>query len=92
MKQIVSQVRDFKSVSMYVYLNCQIFIEKKVVMCYWASWSVYRPGLGVHKADLIEPELCTHLVYAFAGLNTDGELDTLDYHSDITLGIIFIEQ
>lgn len=56
-------------------------------MCYWTSWSVYRPSpVGVHKADLIEPEYCTHLVYAFAGLNKNGELDILDHHSDVTLG------
>ncbi|GAB6023558.1 Chitinase 2 [Chamberlinius hualienensis] len=39
------------------------------VFCFWGSWSVYRYGLGTFTADMIPASLCTHLVYAFAGLD-----------------------
>ncbi|XP_063595450.1 oviduct-specific glycoprotein-like [Penaeus indicus] len=39
------------------------------VVCYLASWSVYRPGAGKFNIEDIDPTLCTTLIYAFAGLD-----------------------
>jgi len=41
-------------------------------MCYISEWARKRPGLGKFTVDNIDPSLCTHLVYAFAVLNTNS--------------------
>ena len=40
-------------------------------MCYVAEWAHRRPGRGKFTVDNIDPTLCTHLVYAYAVLNTN---------------------
>lgn len=60
--------------------------ERNVVACYYASWGIYRPGNGTFKIEYIDPKLCTHLIYSFAGLNLDGMIDSLDYSNDVTQG------
>lgn len=57
-----------------------------VVACYYASWGIYRPGNGTFKVEFIDPGLCTHLIYSFAGLNLNGMIDSLDYSLDVTRG------
>ncbi|XP_011156409.1 probable chitinase 2 [Solenopsis invicta] len=44
----------------------------KVVVCYVASWATYRQGNGAFSLENLRPELCTHLIYAFAGLNASS--------------------
>lgn len=41
----------------------------KTVVCYISTWAVYRPGQGAYSIDNFDPSLCTHVVYAFAGLD-----------------------
>lgn len=65
-------------------------LDRKAVVCYWASWAVYRGGYGNHTIDHIDPAYCTHLVYSFAGLNLGGGIDSLDLITDITMGISLI--
>ncbi|XP_071447630.1 probable chitinase 2 isoform X2 [Hetaerina americana] len=58
----------------------------KVVVCYVASWAVYRPGRGSFSIEELEPALdgCSHLIYAFAGLNaTTNKLRSLDPFRDL---------
>ena len=38
------------------------------VVCYYASWSGRRPGLGRFTPEDVDGQLCTHLVYAFGAL------------------------
>uniref|UniRef100_A0A8B9ZJU0 GH18 domain-containing protein n=1 Tax=Anas platyrhynchos TaxID=8839 RepID=A0A8B9ZJU0_ANAPL len=40
-----------------------------VLSCYFTNWAQYRPGLGSFMPDNIDPCLCTHLLYAFAGIS-----------------------
>ena len=35
--------------------------------------------------ETIDPTLCTHLIYAFAGLTEDGQITTIDNWLDISL-------
>ncbi|XP_046398637.1 probable chitinase 2 [Ischnura elegans] len=58
----------------------------KAVVCYVASWAVYRPERGSFSIEELEPALdgCTHVVYAFAGLNsTTNGLRSLDPFRDL---------
>lgn len=41
------------------------------LMCYYTSWAKDRPGLGSFKPGNIDPFLCTHLIYAYAGLQNN---------------------
>lgn len=41
----------------------------KLVVCYLGSWAVYRTGRGSFTIEHLDPNLCTHLIYSFAGLN-----------------------
>ncbi|XP_076763527.1 putative chitinase 2 [Xylocopa sonorina] len=62
--------------------------NNKVVTCYVASWAVYRASNGKFTIDNVRPELCTHLVYAFAGLdNETWAIRSLDPGMDIENGI-----
>ena len=41
------------------------------VVCYVTSWAFYRKGQGKFVPEHLDPRLCTHIIYAFAGLNPD---------------------
>ncbi|XP_022817324.1 probable chitinase 2 [Spodoptera litura] len=56
----------------------------KKVVCYIATWAVYRPDPGRFSLEDLEPALCTHLVYSFAGLNeTSNTIKSLDPWQDL---------
>ncbi|CAH1403453.1 unnamed protein product [Nezara viridula] len=59
--------------------------EKKVV-CYYTNWSVYRPGTAKFNPQNINPYLCTHLIYAFGGLDRENGLRPYDKYQDIEQG------
>ncbi|KAL0278401.1 UNVERIFIED_CONTAM: hypothetical protein PYX00_000231 [Menopon gallinae] len=52
-------------------------------VCYYGSWSVYRHGPAKFEIENIDPTLCTHLVFAFVGLNRDGTVKIIDRWNDI---------
>ena len=47
------------------------------VVCYVTSWAFYRKGEGKFVPEHLDTRLCTHIIYAYAGLNPD----TLLIHS-----------
>ncbi|XP_029169671.1 chitotriosidase-1-like isoform X1 [Nylanderia fulva] len=55
----------------------------KIIMCYFGSWAVYRPPGGKYDISYIQPELCTHLIYSFVGINTEGNVVILDAWQDL---------
>ncbi|XP_044757295.1 acidic mammalian chitinase-like [Coccinella septempunctata] len=55
------------------------------VVCYFNSWTVYRPGNGKFVPQNIDPNLCSHILYAFVGLNSDGSVHILDSWEAIDL-------
>lgn len=57
-----------------------------IIVCYLGSWSVYRPSLAKFTPENINPFLCTHIIYAFAGLSSKYELKPFDTYNDITQG------
>ncbi|XP_046975063.1 probable chitinase 2 isoform X2 [Vanessa cardui] len=56
----------------------------KVAACYVASWAIFRsPPFSFSVSD-IDPTLCTHIVYAFAGLDEESyTIKSLDPWLDI---------
>lgn len=57
----------------------------KAVVCYVSTWAEYREGRGKFSVEHVDPSLCTHLVYAFAGLNsTSSTIRSLDPYLDLT--------
>lgn len=56
--------------------------DEKLFVCYWGSWSHYRPGDGKFSVENIDPSLCTHLVYGFAKL-VDGVITAFDPWLDL---------
>ncbi|CAL4236974.1 unnamed protein product, partial [Meganyctiphanes norvegica] len=55
-----------------------------IMMCYFGSWAVWRPGNGRFDVDDIDPQLCTHLVFGFAGLtNVTWEIEVLDTWNEL---------
>ncbi|XP_076717774.1 acidic mammalian chitinase-like [Callospermophilus lateralis] len=63
-------------------LNVQLGSSYQLT-CYFTNWAQYRPGLGSFKPDNIDPCLCTHLIYAFAGMK--GNKITTIERNDVTL-------
>lgn len=57
-----------------------------IIVCYLGSWSTYRPSLSKFTPENINPFLCTHIIYAFAGLSSKFELKPFDSYNDITQG------
>lgn len=53
-------------------------------VCYYSNWSQYRPGSGRFMPSDIPPNLCTHLIYSFAKVNSSYELDKFEWN-DFTL-------
>ncbi|EZA47279.1 hypothetical protein DMN91_005935 [Ooceraea biroi] len=55
----------------------------KKIVCYFGSWAVYRPGDGKFDISYIQPNLCTHMIYTFVGITTDGDVKVLDAWQDL---------
>ncbi|XP_059487163.1 acidic mammalian chitinase-like [Neocloeon triangulifer] len=52
--------------------------SQRVLVCYYSSWAYYRPSKGQFGVDKIDPNLCTHVVYAFVGANSDATVRVMD--------------
>lgn len=53
-------------------------------MCYVTSWALYRKEDGKFVPEHLDSQLCTDIVYAFAGLNPETLLiESFDPWADI---------
>ena len=43
--------------------------HNKIVVCKVGGWAWYRPDNGEFLVENINPMLCTHIIYEFAGLD-----------------------
>ena len=53
------------------------------MVCYYGSWAVYRPGAGKFDVEDLDPFICTHIIYGFAGLGYDNTIISLDPYNDL---------
>ncbi|XP_042240537.1 probable chitinase 2 [Homarus americanus] len=59
-------------------LALSLSLTESVMVCYLESWAVYRPDKGMFDVEDTDPNICTHLIFAFAGITNDGEIKVLD--------------
>ncbi|XP_051529368.1 chitinase-3-like protein 1 [Myxocyprinus asiaticus] len=45
------------------------FVTCSRLVCYLTNWSQYRAGAAKYLPENVDPNLCTHLIYAFANIN-----------------------
>nr|AJF93646.1 chitinase 2 [Panonychus citri] len=57
--------------------------KSDTVVCYYGSWSGFRSSSGQLQIENIDPTLCTHLVYTFAGLDSDSKIKSIDPTIDL---------
>ena len=58
------------------------------IVCYYGAWAVYRQKPMAFNVTDIDPHACTHLIYAFAGLDeATNKIISLDPEVDIKEGI-----
>ncbi|XP_055374480.1 chitinase-3-like protein 1 [Condylostylus longicornis] len=57
--------------------------ENQNIVCYVGTWATYRTGNGKYDVDHINPNLCTHLMYSFFGINDKGEFRVIDAYLDL---------
>ncbi|XP_060545784.1 chitinase-3-like protein 1 [Pantherophis guttatus] len=53
------------------------------LVCYFTSWSQYREAPGGFVTDDIEPDLCTHIIYAFANIS-GNQITKYEWNDDTT--------
>ena len=50
-------------------------------MCYYTNWSQYRPKHGKFLPEDIDPDLCTHVIFAFGWLKK-GKLSSFESNDE----------
>uniref|UniRef100_A0A8K9VB68 chitinase n=1 Tax=Oncorhynchus mykiss TaxID=8022 RepID=A0A8K9VB68_ONCMY len=73
----------FISVSGLSILMCLQMVSSTKLVCYFTNWSQYRPGTGKYLPANVDPNLCTHLIYAFSMINHNNELVTYEWNDDV---------
>ncbi|XP_078500828.1 chitotriosidase-1-like [Lissotriton helveticus] len=52
------------------------------LICYYTNWAQYRPGVASFTPQNIDPNLCTHLIYSFAGISSSHKLNTSQWNDE----------
>ncbi|XP_006025096.1 acidic mammalian chitinase-like isoform X1 [Alligator sinensis] len=52
------------------------------LVCYFNNWSQFRPEAAKYTPEDVDPFLCTHLIYSFAGIK-DHKITTTEWNDEI---------
>lgn len=52
------------------------------LVCYFTNWAQYRPAPGKYLPGNVDPNLCTHLIYAFSVINDANQLVTYEWNDE----------
>ncbi|XP_075052133.1 acidic mammalian chitinase-like [Mixophyes fleayi] len=66
---------------LFLLVNVQLGSTYKLV-CYFTNWSQYRPMPATFMPEDIDPQLCTHLTYAFATMN-EHKIAPYEWNDDV---------
>ncbi|XP_063307623.1 acidic mammalian chitinase-like [Pelobates fuscus] len=66
---------------LFLLLNVQLGFAYKLV-CYFTNWSQYRPEPATYMPGNIDPQLCTHLIYAFATMS-NNKIAPSEWNDDV---------
>ncbi|XP_049438191.1 acidic mammalian chitinase-like [Epinephelus fuscoguttatus] len=64
-------------------LMCLQMVSSTKLVCYFTNWSQYRPGVGKYLPANVDPNLCTHLIYAFSIISHSNELSPYEWNDDV---------
>jgi chitinase len=64
--------------SQYTPKHARILLQ---VVCYYTNWSQYRPKHGKFLPEDIDPDLCTHIIFAFGWLKK-GKLSSFETNDE----------
>jgi GH18 family chitinase len=68
---------------------CQAQKSSKRMICYFASWAMYRKAPADMQVSKLDPCLCTHVLYAFVPISNDALAPAqLDIGKANSLGLI----
>uniref|UniRef100_A0A3B4GI99 chitinase n=1 Tax=Pundamilia nyererei TaxID=303518 RepID=A0A3B4GI99_9CICH len=64
-------------------LICLQVVSSTKLACYFTNWSQYRPGAGRYIPENVDPNLCTHLIYAFSVISPSNEITMYEWNDDV---------
>ncbi|XP_074537329.1 acidic mammalian chitinase-like [Halichoeres trimaculatus] len=64
-------------------LMCLQLASSAKLVCYFTNWSQYRPNIGRFMPSNVDPQLCTHLIYAFSIISPSNQLSTYEWNDDV---------
>ena len=67
-------------------MSIYFFILTEKIVCYFRSSAVNRKGKTSFQISDIDPKLCTHLIYAFVGMDPKGDIRILNPSTDLPEG------
>ena len=85
-KELLKQVqRPSKPLPALLEASLPDNVREPVIFCYFTNWSYKRPGMGKFTPEDVDPDLCTHVVFAFASMK-DNRLEASDINDAGDLG------